>query len=409
MWRKRRTAIASALKTVNKWFWRTTALWCWVHLLSLFVFRHDLLAIPEQAVSLKIFHFVVSNGFSPSNPKLYPLLLKVFWLLLLTRGKAIFLLGFLIYVAFAPLALAWTLFFYFLRRAKGLPKPIVEAPVLTWEERQFAKSSSSGLLICGIVLWFLLYGQTGSRGPLVLGLAMTGSLFLTQFYRTTLRVALAEIDEAGLISRIAHFPYGYLFRVIRQISRGTFRTDEQLFKAARHWMWVLGRLRRLNAYMRGKSAERRAALLVLLRYSFGLMSIAALAVLFWSFVIRLSSSSTITATDALLASAARMVPGVAGPEAIKVSNFVQTGASLTAWFVFVLYAGPMASMFPILLERYVRKISEANDRLRAGRRLIYTFADAFLRLENRMSKNPITSVESGPPALVPSDSANSPS
>jgi hypothetical protein len=237
---------------------------------------------------------------------------------------------------------------------------------------------------------------------------MTGSLLLIQFYRTTLRVALAEIDEDGLISRIAHLPYGYLFRVIQQISRGTFRTDEQLFKAARHWMWVLGRLRRLNAYMRGKGAERRAALLVLLRYSFGLMLIAALAVLFWSFVIRLSSSSTITTADALLASAARMVPGVAGPEAIKVTNFVQTGASLTAWFVFVLYAGPMASMFPILLERYMKKISEANDKLRAGRRLIYTFADAFRRLENRMSENPTTSVQSSPPDLVPSDSANSP-
>jgi hypothetical protein len=324
---------------------------------------------------------------------------------MLTSGKAIVLLFFAIYVAFAPLALACNLLFYFLRRAKGLPKPIVEAPVLTWEERQFAKSSYSGQLICCIVLWFLLYGQTESRGPLVLGLAMTGSLFLIQFYRTTLRVALAEIDEAGLISRIAHFPYAYLFRVIRQISSGTFRTDEQLFKATRHWMWVLGRLRRLNAYMRGKGAERRAALLVLLRYSFGLMSIAALAVLFWSFVIRLSSSSTITTTDALLASAARMVPGVAGPEAVKVSIFVQTGASLTAWFVFVLYAGPMASMFPIVLERYVRKISEANDKLRAGRRLIYTFADAFLRLENRMSENHTTSVQSSPPALIPSVSA----
>jgi hypothetical protein len=112
-----------------------------------------LLAIPERAVSLKIFHLLTSHGFSASNPKLYPLLLKVFWLLLLTRGKAIVLLGFAIYVAFAPLALAWNLFFYIWRRVKGLPKPIVEAPVLTWEEKQFAKSSSSGLLICGIALW----------------------------------------------------------------------------------------------------------------------------------------------------------------------------------------------------------------------------------------------------------------
>jgi hypothetical protein len=220
MWGKRRAAVATALKTVNKWLWRTTAPWCWVHLLGFLFFRHDLLAIPERAVSLKIFHLLTSHGFSPSNPKLYPLLLKVFWLLLLTRGKAIVLLGFAIYVAFAPLALAWNLFFYIWRRVKGLPKPIVEAPVLTWEEKQFAKSSSSGLLICGIALWFLLYGHTGSRGPLVLGLVMTGSLFLIQFYRTTLRVALAEIDEAGLISRIAHFPYGFLFRVLRQLSKG---------------------------------------------------------------------------------------------------------------------------------------------------------------------------------------------
>jgi len=408
MWRKRRAAVASGLKTVHKWLWRTTALWCWVHLVSFVFFRHDLLAIPERAVSLKVFHFLVSYGFNPSNPKLYQPLLLVFWLLLLTNGKAIVLLGFAIYVAFAPFTLAWNLFFFFLRRAKGLSKPIVEAPVLTWEERQFAKSSSSGLLICGIVLWFLLYGHTGSRGPLVLGLTMTGSLFLIQFYRTTLRVALAEIDEAGLISRIAHFPYGYMFRVLQQISRGTFRTDELLFKATRHWMWVLGRFRRLNAYMRGKGAKRRAALLVLSRYSFGLMSIAAIAVLFWSFVIRLTSSSTVTTTDALLASAARMVPGVAGPEAIKVSNLVQTGASLTAWFVLVLYAGPMASMFPILLERYLRKISEANDKLRAGRRLIYTFADALLRLEHRMSENSTTSVQGSPPALISSDSANAP-
>jgi hypothetical protein len=37
MWRKRRAALTSAVKIVKKWLWRTTALWCWVHLLS-FVF-----------------------------------------------------------------------------------------------------------------------------------------------------------------------------------------------------------------------------------------------------------------------------------------------------------------------------------------------------------------------------------
>ena len=389
-WRKRRAALASGWKLVNRWLWRATALWCWIHLLGFIAFRRDLLELPEKAVSLKIFELLVSYGFSPSNPTLFPSLLRVCWILFLARGRALFLVGFAIYVAFAPLAVAWTLFFYVLRRVKNLPKPTVEERFLA-EQKEFAKATSSfsGALVSAIAIWLVFYGQTGAKGPLVLGLTITGLLFFVRLYRTTLRVALAEIDESGLIARISLSPYTYLLRVLQQLAGGLIKSDERFFHTARTHLRVLRWLRRLNAFMRGKRGKRRAALLVLFRYSFGLTSMAALGVLFWSFFVRLQLSPTpIRSSDALLASAARMIPGVAGPEAIKVSNFAQTGAALTAWFVFVLYAGPMASMFPVLLDRYIKAISEANEKLLVGRRLIYRLADSILRLEERIKQNP---------------------
>lgn len=78
--------------------------------------------------------------------------------------------------------------------------------------------------------------------------------------------------------------------------------------------------------------------------------------------------------DAFLASASRVIPGVPdSSSSIHVSAAVQTLASLTAWLIFVLYAGPVASLFPAFQERVIAQTSESYSRIRTARKILYRF------------------------------------
>jgi hypothetical protein len=140
-------------------------------------------------------------------------------------------------------------------------------------------------------------------------------------------------------------------------------------------------LRWISLYLRGKSGRTRAALLVLFSYMANLVILGFLTVAFWALAIKLySAPSHVNLSDALLASASHVIPGVPDAEGIKVSAGIQAGISLTAWAIFVLYAGPVASVFPMLQERYTREVAQHYTTLRAVRAALYRTKDDLRRL-----------------------------
>jgi hypothetical protein len=104
---------------------------------------------------------------------------------------------------------------------------------------------------------------------------------------------------------------------------------------------------------------------VLLRYLLNLFTLAFATILFWALVIRLNAHPFfIGLGQALLASSARVLPGIEIQQGLTLPRWVEAGSSASAWVLFVLYAGPAASIFPLMQQAYVNAMSETHVKLR---------------------------------------------
>jgi hypothetical protein len=125
----------------------------------------------------------------------------------------------------------------------------------------------------------------------------------------------------------------------------------------------------ISRWLYGRAARNRAALLALLQYVFNFCVLGWLAVLFWGLMIHYSTLSDLR--SAILASASRVIPGVPEPNLVTIPDWVKTAASVTAWAIFVIYAGPVASLFPIIQERFVKRSSQRYAQVRMARKRLY--------------------------------------
>jgi hypothetical protein len=115
-----------------------------------------------------------------------------------------------------------------------------------------------------------------------------------------------------------------------------------------------------------------------------LAALGGISILFWAFAIKDAlSPSYLPLSKALLASASRVIPGFPDPSNLYVPATIQVLDSLTAWTVFVLYAGPVASLFPAFQERAIANTAANYARIRSARKAIYRFAE-LLRLVQRL-------------------------
>jgi hypothetical protein len=337
----------------------------------------------EMGLSYVAYRFLVYIGFAPSNPDLLPTLFKVFWILCITRFAWVQVIGLALYVGTAPLWVLWEPFFGWLRRKKGIaaPKPPPQ------EEAIPPDFPLSSFVITSLLAWFVLYGNSSSRGPLIGALVLTGCLFAICIARASIYTMIINVRSEGRLSRIANAPVDYLLRIMKQIALGEIKTDDQLMKSLAAQKWMLRLFRRISVYFHGKAGMRRAALMVFLQYMMNLTILGLLTVLFWALVIKLTNSpSIVSISGALWASASHVIPGIPDSEGIKVSRAVQAGISLTAWMIFVLYAGPVASMFPMYQEQCLKQVSEFEASLRTGRRLLYRWTDALTQLCEKTRK-----------------------
>jgi len=384
--RVRRASVQRVIRGVKRYAWRITAVWCWAHIFSVLIVRRDVFSPVERRIAVHFYGAASLIGFAPAETRYIPGFTKIFWCLSISGFHWLQFLGLFLYVSLAPVTVIWNFVFWYLRKRGKIQQAIEKKaadPIAV--PKAFERGMPiSKLLYALLAGWLLLFANSMQRAPILAALILAASIFVIRLYGTTVSIAIAEVDGSGLASRIAWFPFGYLLNVLRQIVSGRIK-DEQLLTWLRFQRRLLRLLRRISTCFHGKAAERRAALLVFLTYSIDLLVLGMLVIFFWALWIKLSNlPADVVISKALLASAARVIPGMPTPEGVKVTDLVQAGASLSGWLLFVLYVGPVASMFPVLQDRYLVKIREAREQLRQGRRLIYTLLDALSNFHARV-------------------------
>jgi hypothetical protein len=304
-------------------------------------------------------------------------------------------MGFAIYVFLSPLALLWNFSFWILDKIGKLKRPVAPEPTPAVYGHSVGGSKSqphsTGSWRGGA------FSSSATQRPAILVAALiTAALFTSKLYQTTIRIAVAEIDRSSRMFRIAWSPFDFVMRAVKQLASGKVK-DQDLLRWIRVQRWFLRVLRRLSLIFQGNAAERRVAVFVLLAYSGNLLALAALVIAFWAFCVKFAAlPAQVTVTDALLASASRVVPGIPAPDGLIVSRSIQIGASLSAWLIFFLYVGPVASMFPVLLDRYALAVKELREQMRQGRGNIYRLMDALTGFHERVI---VGGKASEPPAL----------
>jgi hypothetical protein len=396
--RRRRDAARRVKWRVKAYLWRITAVWCWLHIASLVFLRRDIFAHLELLLFEGVHRTASLLGFEPGNIRLLPALLKTFWVLCITNFSWPELLGLLIYVALAPLILPVLTFFPKVRKQYESKKVEVVGQRGLFQTGFRLKLS----LVAGLVAWFALYGGSSAKPPLMAALVLTGWLFAIRLARALPYTAIVGIGLDGPLDRVVHAAHQYLLNVIKQLLSGKM-TDENLKYSVKVQRWVLRKLRWISVYLYGGAAERRASILVLIRYVLDMSLLASLLILFWAIAIRLLSVPNFVGnSDAIMVSASHVIPGLAEPPGVKLSRVLELGIPFSAWIMFVLYIGPLASMFPAYQERYLKQIRIHYDNLRTVRGLLRRLSDSMQAVLDRTGQS--TAI---PPQLVGGEATKS--
>jgi len=184
---------------MKAWAWRLTAAYLWVHsILTVFAGR-DLLAQLETATTTRVIGFLSHLSFAPVNAGHLRLVFVLTWLLSITEFSPIqLLIGFPLYVIVFPFTVLIRLIFRRALKAAPAGQSVFEdAPKL---KKGLPLASCSAAFLVG---WLLLYGGSSSRGPLLVGFALSGALFLTLAYRALDKTSRLDEQDTALFSGLA--------------------------------------------------------------------------------------------------------------------------------------------------------------------------------------------------------------
>lgn len=343
----------------------------------------------EKTFFLHLSSFLTNFGFAPSNPSTLFVCLKLLWLFTICAFSWIQIIGFFsIYVPFLPLMLLTRIIF---RNRVEPYRKMREESFKTARKSgdQISKRTWGFPLLCLLLLWFVLYGQTSARYPLFLALALTAFLFCS---RVVAALTFAVPTDRGPWVRIEALSASarkFVNNSSESLKNGQILDKWNLKLKIWTGLFLLRNLRLWSRWLFGKRARRRTALIVLFHFMLNLAALGATSILFWGIAIKLAlSPAHVSFSAALLASASRTIPGIPDPSTLSVPSIIQTLASLTAWLVFVLYAGPVASLFPAFQEHAIANSISHYSRLRSGRTAIYRFLQPLLVLQRIAQENP---------------------
>lgn len=342
----------------------------------------------EDALFLELNGTLVNFGFTPSNLKIFTICVKLLWLLTICGFSWTQLIGFFLYVPFMPLVLLVRIF---LRKKT--------APYRKIREESFKASRKSGVpfpkwtwgfpLFCLLLLWLVLYGQTSATYPLFLALVLTALLFCSRVGRALTFAIPTDQSTWDRIEILSANARKFVVKTSENFKNGQYLEKWNLNLTIWTGSFLLRNFRCLSKWLHGKTARRRIALVVLLRFMLNLAALGGISILFWAIAIKfVMAPAHVSLLEALLASASRAIPGIPDPSTLKVPATIQTLDSLTAWLVFVLYAGPVASLFPAFQEQAMARSAANYARLRSERKAMYRFLEPLLPLQKAVRENP---------------------
>ena len=369
--------------------WRLTAGWFWIcAFATIFRFREHLNTWGE-AIFSELSGALTNLGFAPSNLKVFSIGVKLLWLFTICGFSWIQVIGFFLYVPLLPLLI--------MRFA--LRKRLRLEPYRKIREETFKASRKSGdpapkrtwgfPLFCLLLLWSVLYGQTSAPYPLFLALVLTALLFCSRVGRALTFAVPAENRRWIRIESMSAGARKFVARTSETLKTGQIFEKWQLNVAIWTGSFILRTFRVLSRLLHGKTARRRTALVVLLRFMLNLAALGAISILFWALAIKfVLAPMHVSLLEALLASASSAIPGIPGPSTMKVPAVIQTFDSLTAWLVFVLYAGPVASLFPDFQKQAIERSAANYARLRDERKKMRRILEPLRSLQKLFRENP---------------------
>lgn len=360
--------LTRALKAAKSFAWRVTSLWVWLHFFSALVFGRDTLFQFEHYAGTAFLNFLVSIRFAPVNANLLRPVLKIAWILTITESSPIQMIGLIFYVIFAPFTVVIALAF---RGVGSAARPQTAAP----KPAETPSSTKRNLLAMAAgAAWFLLYGASSNRLPILLGAFILGSILILRV-RTALTYAQPASKTDNLVGgRWVMFVVNMANSEadkIRENAHNT-RVSAQMARGIHERLrWFVGNAVRL---VHGRRGRERAALLLLFQYIWNFLMLGVLVTVFWAVVIRYAVLPRVVSLQtAFQASASHVLPGLPSPD-LLVPWSLTACISVTAWILFVVYAGPAASVFPSLqaayADRAVLHLSVLKNVLKLQNRLV---------------------------------------
>lgn len=368
--------------------WRLTAGWFWLCAIAIVFGFGARLSVREDALFGELYGSLLNLGFAPSNPRVFSICVKLLWLFAICRFSWAQIIGFFIYLPFLPLVL---LIRVVLRKRLE--------PYSKIREESFKASRKSGVviakrtwgfpLLCMLLLWLVLYGQISAPYPLFLALVLTALLFCSRVSRALAFAVPGDTNNWARVEGMSANSDKFIAQASETFKKGGFLEKWQLNMAIWSGTFFLRISRELSKWLHGKTARRRTALIVLLRFMLNLAALGGISILFWALAIKfVMVPAHVSLLDALSASASCAIPGIPVPSTMKVPVAIQTFDSLTAWLVFVLYAGPVASLFPDFQKQAIARSAANYAKLRDERKKLYRFLEPLRPLQKLVRENP---------------------
>jgi hypothetical protein len=339
-------------KASKRLAWRITCVWCWLHFLGYWMTGQDILLPVERSLGAQIISILSRTGFAPVNGSLLGPILRVGWVLTITEYSVLQLVGLAFYIFLGPLIACFALLFRKALQAdasKSSEKP-QEKLDQRGRRRQF-------VVVSVLAAWFLLYGASNSRLPILLGMTVTGFLLALRLYAA---LSYAQPSESARDWNTGFWPKfvaNFAATDAKRLRDGAFKSRLETHLARNIQEFMRYPVGKVLCFFRGARGQRRAGLLVLFQYVGNFLFLGVLAILFWALAIRFALLPQPVAFQAAFqASASRVLPGLGAGE-LALPWGLTACVSATAWILFVVYAGPAASVFPSLQASYVRRMS----------------------------------------------------
>ena len=359
--RRREGARQRLAAFLKRWSWRLTASLAWLHVFSFLFAGRDVFSIPERWLAQGVVSILATMGFAPTNPTYFRSAAKAGWVLLITGFSLTGVLGLFLYIVFFLFVFPFLLLAGRRLREAGTGASNYPSRRTSGPKARVATRA----VWCALFAWVFLYGNAAQGRQILPGLILTGALALIFTFRAFERARPLIDTEPTLFDSLLEFETKILDAVRNQDKTTTPKTRAEASIRLKIWWFARAISRTVALILRGSRGAKRTSLLILAEYVVSFLLVGSSAVTFWALAVRFSSAPRpVSFSLCLWASAYHFLPGLATPPIPVPPLWVQGGASITAWVLLVLYAGPASSVVSARQHAYVRRLRALYPRYR---------------------------------------------